>query len=562
VIAVLGLLTAGTEAGALIVIAPLVQAAAEGADEYVGGIGPIVVTLSLGELSAIAASMLVAALAVQLGASFVSARLIASYQLRARLSLLDAFQQASWSVQAREREGWLLTLANENINRSAHGVRDIAAWIKGVIGMTVFLVGALVVNILAVLVIVAILGGLALGLRPLNRLAKRLSAEQARYNVRSSEELAVLTSTSRELSVFGVAGPAGQRFRQLAHEQRAVRQRTDVVSAISGPLFRTAGLLLIVGLIAYTAQRRDIEIATVGLVAVLLYRSFSYGETLVGVHQRLVQLVPVLDQLEDGVTKLRGDVRRVGDRELASFSRLQLSEITFRYPGAEHDALRELSLEVTSGEVVGVVGPSGAGKSTLAELVLGLRQPDRGEIRVDGIDLWDLTESSRAGSISLLSQSVPLVPGTVRDNVRFFRDIDDADIDAAIRDAGLDDVVSRLAEGSNTMIGPGHRMLSGGQAQRVGLARALAGSPTLIVLDEPTSALDAGAEQLVTDLIGKLRGRVSVIVIAHRLTTLRHCTKVIVLEHGIKADEGTLDQVRRRNPFLRHAFEVGVLETA
>ena len=159
-----------------------------------------------------------------------------------------------------------------------------------------------------------------------------------------------------------------------------------------------------------------------------------------------------------------------------------------------------------------------------------------------------------------MSQNVPVITGTVRDNVRYFRDIDDADIDDAIVAAGLADVVAQLSEGLDTVVGPGARALSGGQAQRLGIARALAGKPAIIVLDEPTSALDAAAEQVVTDTIGTLRGLVGVVVIAHRLTTLRHCDRIVVIQDGRVADEGTMTELRERNKFLDHAFQVGRLD--
>lgn len=558
----LSLLSAFTEAAALIAIAPLIQSAAEGLTEYAGGFGPIEATLSLGELAAVAATMLVVAMFVQLISSYVVARVISGRQLAARLKVLDAFQGAEWGVQAEEREGWLITILGENVNRSAQGLRDIAGWLKAATGLAVFAGGALIVNAMAVLVIVVVMGLLALCLRPVNALAKRLSSEQVRYNVASNEELSTLTSTARELQVFGAANEAGKPFRRIAEEQRRIRQRTDVVVSLTGPVFRTVGLLLIVGLIAITANRGNVEVATVGLVAVLLYRSFSYGESLVSLQQKLVQLVPALDQLETAVTKLDRSRLADGSESIEGFHQVELSQVTFCYPGAQIPALQDFSLRIQLGEIVGVVGPSGSGKSTLAELLLGLRKPGCGTISVDGVDLSALSDRSRSEQISLVSQTVPLVPGSLRDNVRFFRDIDDQSVDQALEASGLSAVVRELPLGADTQIGPGARAVSGGQAQRIGIARALAGRPGLLVLDEPTSALDATAEEIVTDLIGSLRGSIAVVVIAHRLTTLRHCDRIVVIEGGIKSGEGTFASLGKTNEFLRHALATGTDDLA
>jgi len=234
--------------------------------------------------------------------------------------------------------------------------------------------------------------------------------------------------------------------------------------------------------------------------------------------------------------------------------------VSFFYPNEPVPAVQDLSIEVSKGEVLGIVGPSGAGKSTLAELCVGLRYPTTGQVVVGGVDMVDLVDEERSRCIALASQSVPLIPDTVRANVRFFRDVSDSDIDYAIEAAGMAIVVSELPDGADTIVGPGARSLSGGQTQRIGIARALAGRPKFIVFDEPTSALDAAAERLITETIGRLRGSIGVIVIAHRLTTLRHCDRIVVIEHGRLADEGSFSEIGERNDYLKYALSAGHLD--
>jgi len=563
-IGILGVLTSGTEALALISIAPLVQAAAEGSETYQADWGPISVDLTLSQYALLSGGMLVTALLVQIFALYVTARLTTGYRLRARLAVIDAFQDADWSAQAMEREGWLRTLSTDNILQSSQGLRSLANWIKGAIGLTIFVAGAILVDPLAVVLIVGVLGLLSLALRPVNRLAGRISAATADLNLRSSEELATLTMTARELKIFGVVAPASKRFRYLAKTERKYQLKNQTLTGMTSPIFRSVGSLLIVALIAIAATREGGDVAATGLVALLLYRAFNYGSTLVSVHQSLVTLVPVLDQLDDGVERLRAARSRATERvpEGAQIEHLTIDHVTMRYPGASSDALHDVSAEFGAHEVIGIVGPSGAGKTTLAELLVGLRRPTSGTICYDGLELHSVTDDSRANLVTLVSQHVPLVPGSLVDNVRFFRDISEEAVDEALVGSGLESFVAELPDGRDTRIGPGARALSGGQMQRIGIARAIAGAPRFLVLDEPTSALDATTEKLVTDTIGALRGRIGVIVIAHRLTTLRHCDRVLVVEDGTISDIGSMRDLSERNEFVRHAVAVGSLSWA
>lgn len=560
IVGLFSVLSAGTEALALISIAPLVQAAAQGDTEYQWTLGPWSFDFTITELAAFSAAMLITALIVQIGTGYVSNRLTTGYFLRTRLEVVRAFQGSDWNVQAQEREGWLRTLSTDNVDAAQNALQALINWLKGLLGTLVFLGGALIVNFVATVVIVVVLGLVLAGLIPLNRYLRRVGATAAALNVKSSEELAGLTMNARELKIYGVVSDASQRYRMLAQEQRTVNIRLGFVEGLGTPLFKTAASLLIVAMIAWTAAQDGGQVAAVGVVAVLLYRSSNYATVLVAGLQRLARMAPTMEQLEEGLAKLWNNQVTPGDRELTTFGTLQAADVSFSYPGQATPAVSQISLKVTTSEVVGVIGPSGGGKSTLAELLIGLRRPSDGTVIIDGVRLSDLTEHSLAKCVSLVSQNVPVIAGTLRENIRFFRDIDDVDIDAAIEAAGLADVVAGLSDGLETRVGPGARALSGGQAQRLGIARALAGRPAIVVLDEPTSALDAAAEQIVTDTIGALRGLVGVVVIAHRLTTLRHCDRIIVIESGRVADEGTMDELRQRNKFLDHAIEVGRLE--
>ena len=226
--------------------------------------------------------------------------------------------------------------------------------------------------------------------------------------------------------------------------------------------------------------------------------------------------------------------------------RVVVESATLTYLDSLEPALIEVSCEVPSGTSVAFVGSTGAGKSTLADVVLGVMQPNSGEVTISGvspreaIDRWP-------GAISYVPQSVALVAGSVRENVALGLPadaIDDSLVWEALKRAHLDQFLLQNREGLDTMIGERGFRLSGGQRQRLGIARALYTRPKLLVLDEATSALDAETEQSIIQTMEELEGEVTTITVAHRLATVRHADQVIYLEDGRIVARGTFDEVR------------------
>ena len=203
------------------------------------------------------------------------------------------------------------------------------------------------------------------------------------------------------------------------------------------------------------------------------------------------------------------------------------------------------------------MGPSGSGKSTLVQLLLRLRPPEVGRYLVNGLDAARYTPDSFARHFAYVPQDNKLVYGSVADNIRFHRaGYSDEDVIAAARRAHIHDDIVKMPDGYDTMVGPGGADLSGGQRQRVGMARGLLSDPAVLILDEPTSALDLRSESLVQDSLAELHGSVTLILIAHRMTTLSICDRLLVLREGELEALGPRDEVVQHNAFLRQASEL------
>ena len=249
-------------------------------------------------------------------------------------------------------------------------------------------------------------------------------------------------------------------------------------------------------------------------------------------------------------------------RRLPLRQRLVVDGVSYTYPGGQAPVLRDVRLAIPAGSSVALVGGSGAGKTTLVDLVLGLHSPTDGRVVVDGRPIdEDLGAWQR--SIGFVPQDVYLIDDSLRANIAFGEPeglIDDERVRSAIRRAQLEDHVRSLPQGLSTRVGERGTRLSGGQRQRLGIARALYREPEVLVLDEATSALDNQTERRITDVIRGVHGEVTVIVVAHRLSTVMGCDQIVFLDTGRVAATGSFEEVRRLSPAFDHLVELGTLD--
>jgi ATP-binding cassette, subfamily B, bacterial len=219
---------------------------------------------------------------------------------------------------------------------------------------------------------------------------------------------------------------------------------------------------------------------------------------------------------------------------------LRLEHVTFSYPGADRMALDDVCLDVPAGTTLALVGETGSGKSTLGSLVARLHDPDAGRVTIDGVDLRDLRLDDLAAIVGVVSQETYLLHATVRENLRYAKpSATDAEIEAATRGARIHDMIAGLPEGYDTVVGPrGHRF-SGGERQRLAIARTLLRNPRVLVLDEATSALDTATERAVQEAFDALAAGRTTLTIAHRLSTIREADRIAVLDHGRVVESGT-----------------------
>ncbi|MCS6770979.1 MAG: ABC transporter ATP-binding protein/permease [Kiritimatiellae bacterium] len=241
-----------------------------------------------------------------------------------------------------------------------------------------------------------------------------------------------------------------------------------------------------------------------------------------------------------------------GTRKLGSLrGEIEFDRVTFAYPGAHRPVIRDLSLHIRPGEHIALVGHSGSGKSTLTYLLLGLYRPDSGEIRIDGVPQSELDMRWLRKQCAVVLQENLLLSGTVAENIRFAKpDATDEEVREAARLANASEFIEKMPDGYNTIVGERGVMVSGGQRQRLSIARAILRNPRILILDEATSALDYESERLVQEALERLgRGR-TVITIAHRLSTIRNADRIVVLDKGRIIEQGTFEELRKKGGYF------------
>lgn len=376
----------------------------------------------------------------------------------------------------------------------------------------------------------------------------------------------------RELWALGRIGRSYGQTRARLVESSDARATQTLIGQIPKVVYDVALVVGALLLAAWQIQVTDLPTALATLL-VFLAAASRIIPSLLRINGQLIQLRSAAGQarptyelaqrLEQPTPSgwhspplMPGPVADRGVEEVGA--RIALSHVSFQYPHAPRPVLLDVSLEIEPGHSVALVGPTGGGKSTLVDVMVGLLAPDEGVVSIDGGEPLKAI-LMRPGSIAYVPQRVALVEGSVRENIAISlpaAEVDDARIWEALDGAQAVDVVRGMPQGLDTRIGEHGLRLSGGQRQRIGLARALYQRPRLLILDEATSALDAHTERSISSGLAALHGRVTLVIVAHRLAAVKEVDLVVYLEDGRVVAQGAFDEVVRQSSAFAHQVEI------
>lgn len=318
-----------------------------------------------------------------------------------------------------------------------------------------------------------------------------------------------------------------------------------------------AGLLAIAGVLVLLDRPAESMLVTLSLFVVALVRLRETISAAVSNFANFRHNIVAIDPVYHDLMALEGPARRAAPKAAAPADALRLIElkdVSYRYDLAPDFALRDISLRIDAGRAVAFVGSTGAGKSTLVDLMLGLLKPTRGQVFVNERDISAIATAWWHKKVGYVPQTIYLLDDTIRRNIALGladHEIDEAALQAAIRHAQLDVFVARQPEGLDSIIGERGVRISGGERQRIGIARALYNDPELLIMDEATSSLDNATERAVIGAVEALKGQRTIIMIAHRLSTVRSCDQLFFLKNGRIEASGTFDELRESHEDFR-----------
>ena len=542
-----------------ILIGMAIDVVATQEDSFLAGLGYTDPWLQLQVLAAITVAIWVLESLFQYFYGVLWRNLAQTAQHELRMHAYRHIQDLEMQWFSEQSTGGLMAIMNDDVNQLErfldHGANDLLH-----VGTTVIVVSAIMfsvapeVAILAILPVPVIVGGSFLYQRRIGVRYTKVRKEVADMNAILNNNLQGITT----IKSFTAEDREADRVSDASESYRDANRDAIRLSASFVPIIRMAILfaftanLLIGGKYALEGKIGLGEYSVIVFITQrLLWPLTRLGETFDLYQRAIASTRRVLDLLDTEVGIVEGD------EHLSSVEGdIRFEGVEFTYPGRE-DVLRGIDLDVPAGKTVGLVGATGSGKTTLVRLLLRFHDPLGGTAMLDGHDVRDLTLSSLRGSISLVSQTTTLFPGTVRDNVLYGRPgANEDDIVEAARIAEAIGFIDELPEGWDTNIGEDGHRLSGGQRQRIAIARAVLKDAPVLVLDEATSNVDNETEAALQRSIERISRDRTTLIIAHRLSTVRNADVIAVMEEGMITERGSHDDLVSRGGLYSRLWAV------
>ena len=485
---------------------------------------------------------------------WIATRRFASFELSVGQELFGAYIRASWTDRISRNSAQIVAMSDSGIANVVAGFLLPITTLPGLIVTSVGVVAVLIVSQpITALVTIVYLGGIALlqyfVLSGKTRQAARVARDSA---LRVAALISGMVASLKEITLRDKADEVSSVVERNRRQTAQARANSSFLATVPRFIFDAAiiGGFVIVGGAAMISSGGDMN-STISAVAMFGIAGFRLVPSLTGFQSVITRTITSAPYVDAVITDIEASKKFLADQEILGKQplpgepqQLDLQDVAFTYPGSDRPAVRGVDLSIPMGATVGIAGASGAGKSTLIDLLLGLLTPTQGSIKIDGLPLEDVMAAWRT-HVGYVPQEVTLFDGTVAQNIALTwgDDLDLARVEQAARRAQLWDVIEQRADGLSSRVGERGLTLSGGQRQRLGIARALYSDPLILVLDEATSALDTKTEADVADAIRDLRGDVTVIAVAHRLSTIRDSDIVLFMHDGTVTAQGTFDEV-------------------
>ncbi len=541
------------EACFLVIIARIALALTEGSNsiQVAGGL-----EFTIYQGLAVATALIIIRLMFSLGVVRVSTSLVFRVGVNLRLRLSHAFLDSSWATQQSQPAGTLQQLVVSFPTQGSSLIYSLANSLGGAITLIAMMAVSFLVNFIATITVFVALFLFSGILRPLRNRLNRRSTASLEPQMSFSNGVAQIGTLGLEIQSFGVIEQVKSNVDQLIINEGEAQRKVGLISNSISPVYVSLAYFAVVTAVLLVALLGTGQLGSAGAVMIVMLRTLGYGQQLQNGSVSISLIQPFISLIEQTIVTYHESSQENGASQALNIGNIQFDDISFSYL-LDDQVLKKISFEIRQGETIGIIGPSGSGKSTLVQLLLGIRNPVSGSITANGIDLREIDRASWTSKVAFVPQDATLITGTVAENIAFYRPgITEQQMIEAARSAHVLDDIQKLPEGFNTNLGERAQQLSGGQRQRLSIARALVGNPELLILDEPTSALDMKSESVIRDTIAALNGHVTVVVIAHRLSTLDVCSRLMVIQEGQLKAFATPTELAADNDFYKEALHL------
>lgn len=540
------------EAGILAIVAQVAAALVNKVTWVHIDVGPLNIEATVGALLAVAFVLAVIRIVLQISISLIPARIASEVQGNLRRRMFAAFTHASWAMQSRDREGHLQEIMTSQILQVSQGAVQAVTLVPWLCTFAVLVISALVLNIVAAAVVMVAATLLFALMRPVNAVGARTARSLSQAQMSYASGVGEANRVAEETRVFGVETAQCSRIDKLITTAEQLFCRTQFIVRVIPNVYQSLIYLVLVGGLVVLYQTGSGDVGSLGAVILLLVRAGLYGQQIQGSYTMVRQVAPFIERLDEAERRYAASSPPSGQLPMSKLETLTFEHVSFAYQ-RDRPVLRDIDFEVFGSEAIGVVGPSGAGKSTLVQILLNLRAPDEGRYRINGVAVQQLRQDDWYARVAYVPQEPRLIHASVAENIRYFRDLDDGAVRRGAELARIHDDIESWPQAYETIVGPRADAVSGGQQQRICLARALAAQPEILILDEPTSSLDPRSEALIQESLIALKHKITLFVIAHRMSTLDICDRVMVILDGRLDAFDTIAQLGQTNPYYRAA---------
>ena len=529
-------------------------------------LSPILSGATRGEAAARVLGLLVAGLILKNALSYAARQIQVAIQESLvrdlRVDMFDHLLRLDLDYFQRTRAGQLISSLIVDVDQVKSVVTaTLASFFQNGVVIIITLIILSQISWRLTLLVLAAAPILVLGVRQLLRRLRRHSRARADERGAITATVAERVGAIKLIRAYGEEAGELERFRRQSHDYRKRVIRTQRFSSLMSPVSEMFGGLLII-LIVFVAMRPGLlggnpmtpESIVVFLVAAL--RVMSPIKKIAEFPAALAVALASAERVFDLLDQPERERDKPGEQEARFTREIRYEGVSFSY-GAGPPVLDRVSLTIPKGHVVAIVGPSGAGKTTLVDLLPRFHDPSAGRILVDDVPATELTRSSLRRLLGVVGQETILLNDTVHANIAFgTSEASRAQVEQAAAAANADEFIRQLPERYDTMLGERGTRLSGGQRQRIAIARALLRDPPILILDEATSALDPVSERLVQEAIERLVRDRTVLVIAHRLSTVRHADEIVVLNEGQVVERGDHTALYHEGGLYRRLYDL------